>query len=257
MSTKTHKSLVARPIGRRTVRVTALLLFGWVIKHIQKTSKKTYKSYSENAQLSKKKSTQSLRAIWSMGQTFWSHFLPQKLGQEQLSQSLGVESASFALNEWPLELQTISDSFFFLPSLGWLHRSKQTFICVLIVFIYVHIYIYMVSCPVLTDPPPPWYGGGVGTRIRYTHCISTRCRLSTLPQYYKPPPHHRGGWGILYTTTIPQTTPTPQGGGNPLLPPPMGGEGGGTGQHCTIYILYIYIYSYIYIYIYRSKYTII
>ena len=86
------------------------------------------------------------------------------------------------------------------------------------------------------------WGGGVGTRIRYTHCISTLCRLSTLPQYYKPPPHHRGGWGILYTTTTPQTTPTPQGGGNPLLPPPMGGvRGGGTGQHCTIYI-YIYIY---------------
>ena len=82
---------------------------------------------------------------------------------------------------------------------------------------------YMVSCPVLTDPPHGM-GGGVGTRIRYTHCISTLCRLSTLPQYYKPPPHHRGGWGILYTTTIPQTTPTPQGGGNPLLPPPLGGE---------------------------------
>ena len=92
---------------------------------------------------------------------------------------------------------------------------------------YIYIYIYMVSCPVLTDPPPMVWGGGVGTRIRYTHCISTLCRLSTLPQYYKPPPHHRRGWGILYTTTIPQTTPTPQGGGNPLLPPPMGGEGGG------------------------------
>ena len=99
----------------------------------------------------------------------------------------------------------------------------------------LNVYIYMVSCPVLTDPPPMVWGG-VGTRIRYTRCISTLCRLSTLPQYYKPPPHHRGGWGILYTTTIPQTTPTPQGGGNPLLPPPMGGEGGGTGQHCTIYI---------------------
>ena len=115
------------------------------------------------------------------------------------------------------------------------------------------LHVYMVSCPVLTDPPPPWYGGGgVGTRIRYTHCISTLCRLSTLPQYYKPPPHHRGGWGILYTTTIPQTTPTPQGGGNPVLPPPMGGEGGGTGQHCTIYIICIYN-IYIYMYIERER----
>ena len=72
--------------------------------------------------------------------------------------------------------------------------------------------------------PPPWYGG-VGTRIRYTHCISTVCRLSTLPQYYKPPPHHRGGKPIHYhnTTNHPHT----KGGGNPLLPPPMGGEGGG------------------------------
>ena len=48
------------------------------------------------------------------------------------------------------------------------------------------------------------WGGGVGTRIRYTHCISTLCRLSTLPQYYKPPPHHRGGESF---------TTTPHGGG--------------------------------------------
>ena len=88
------------------------------------------------------------------------------------------------------------------------------------------LYIYGVVS-LLTVPPPMVWGGGVGTRIRYTHCISSLCRLSTLPQYYKPPPHHSRG-GNLYTTTIPQTTPTPQGGGgNPLLPPPMGGEGGG------------------------------
>ena len=61
--------------------------------------------------------------------------------------------------------------------------------------------LYMVSCPVLTDPPPPMVWGGVGTRIRYTHCISTLCRLSTLPQYYKPPPHHGGG-GESYTKTL-------------------------------------------------------
>ena len=97
--------------------------------------------------------------------------------------------------------------------------------------------VYMVSCPVLTDPPPPWYGGGVGTRIRYTHCISTLCRLSTLPQYYKPPPHHRGG-GILYTTTIPQTTPTPQGVGESFTTTPHGGGGGGdrpTLHHISAY----------------------
>ena len=118
---------------------------------------------------------------------------------------------------------------------------------------YIYIVIYMVSCPVLTVPPP-WYGGGVGTRIRYTHCISTLCRLSTLPlpQYYKPPPQHRGG----ETYTLPQYHKPPphhRGGGNPLLPPPMGGEGGGTGQHCTIYI---YIYLYVYIYIYSIQCTI-
>ena len=100
----------------------------------------------------------------------------------------------------------------------WMNDILYTILC---------IYIYMVSCPVLTDPPPHGMGGGVGTRIRYTHCISTLCRLSTLPQYYKPPPHHRGGWGILYTTTIPQTTPTPQGGGESCTTTPHGGGGGG------------------------------
>ena len=96
----------------------------------------------------------------------------------------------------------------------------------------------MVSCPVLTvPPPPPWYwGGGVGTRIRYTHCISTLCRLSTLPQYYKPPPHHRGG-GNLYTTTIPQTTPTPQGGGGSFTTTPHGGGRGG-GDRPTLHHIY-------------------
>ena len=105
-------------------------------------------------------------------------------------------------------------------------------------------YIYGVVSRV-NGPPPHGMGKGVGTRIRYTHCISTLCRLSTLPQYYKPPPHHRGA-GNLYTTTIPQTTPTPQGGGNPLLPPPMGG-GGGTGQHCTIYIVYWFWFIWIHL----------
>ena len=93
-----------------------------------------------------------------------------------------------------------------------------------IIYVYIYIYIYGVVSRV--NGPPPWYGGGVGTRIRYTHCISTLCRLSTLPQYYKPPPHHRGG-GNLYTTTIPQTTPTPQGGGILYYHPPWGGRGGG------------------------------
>ena len=123
------------------------------------------------------------------------------------------------------------------------------YIFILNYIVYIYIYIYMVSCPVLTVP------GGVGTRIRYTHCISTLCRLSTLPQYYKPPPHHRGG----ETYTLPQyhKPPPHHRGGNPLLPPPINGEGGGTGQHCTIggeggggpanTAPYIYIYIYIYI----------
>ena len=81
--------------------------------------------------------------------------------------------------------------------------------------------------------------GGVETPIRYTHCISTLCRLSTLPQYYKPPPHHRGGGNPIHyhnTTNHPHTT---GGGGNPLLPPPMGGEGGGGPANTAPYIMMV------------------
>ena len=98
------------------------------------------------------------------------------------------------------------------------------YVCVCYLYLKIYIYIYGVVSRV-NGPPPHDMGGGVGTRIRYTHCISTLCRLSTLPQYYKPPPHHRGG-----ETTIPQT------GGILYYHPPWGGRGGGTGQHCTIYI---------------------
>ncbi len=108
----------------------------------------------------------------------------------------------------------------------------------------------MVSCPVLTVPPPG-YGGGVGTRIRYTHCISTLCRLSTLPQYYKPPPHHRGG----ETYTLPQSHKPPphhRGGGILYYHPPWGGEGGGPANTAP----YIYIYIIVYIIFKLTKYVI-
>ena len=97
------------------------------------------------------------------------------------------------------------------------------------------IYIYGVVSRV-NGPPPHGMGGGVGTRIRYTHCISTLCRLSTLPQYYKPPPHHRGG-GESYT--LPQYRKPPphhRGGGESFTTTPHGGGGGGGPANTAPYI---------------------
>ena len=88
----------------------------------------------------------------------------------------------------------------------------------------------------VNGPPPMVWGGGVGTRIRYTHCISTLCRLSTLPQYYKPPPHHRGG-GESYT--LPQYHKPPphhRGGGESFTTTPHGGGGGGGPANTAPYI---------------------
>ena len=66
----------------------------------------------------------------------------------------------------------------------------------------IKLYIYMVSCSVLTVPPPPWYGG-VGPPVRYTHCISTLyivCAIYSIYTIYTTRNHlQHSSWGNLYT----------------------------------------------------------